>query len=196
MQQNRYLFERNLERIGAIAGYEISKHLSYRQATTQTPMGKAKTRTLADTIVIVSVLRAGLPVQKGLSTVFDDAGLGFVTARRTEVRESNGFAIDVSYIAAPTLNNKTLIIADTTIATGHTAGVVYAALVQSCGKPKEVYIAGVIASQNAIDFLSHTLPQAKLYICQVDPALNQDFFIVPGLGDAGDILYGQKAAHT
>ena len=192
LHQDRLLFESNIERLGAIAGYEISKELAYLPSKTDTPFGPANTKQLTDNPVIVAVLRAGLPLQRGLQSVLAASELGFVAARRTDQREADGFRIEISYLATPPLTGKTLIIADTMIATGHTITAVYYSLIKAAGKPKHTFIAGIIASQTALQTLTQKLPNASLYISQVDPELNQDFFIVPGLGDAGDILYGVK----
>ena len=191
IQQDRRKFENNLERLALIAGYELSKQLQYASHQTTTPLAKINTPLLQDQIVIATILRAGLPVQNGLHQVFDDAELAFVAAGR-KPETANGVEIDLAYVATPELEGKVLIIGDTMLATGHSLIDCYKALVAKGGVPSKAYIVAVIASQPGIDYVQMHLPEADITVAAIDPKLNDSFFIVPGLGDAGDLLYGPK----
>ena len=184
-------FENNLERLSIIAGYELSKRLDYKDHQTTTPLDKIKTPLLQDSIVIATILRAGLPVQNGLHQVFDDAELAFVAAGR-KPETAHGVEIDLAYTATPALKNKVLIIGDTMLATGHSLVDSYKSLIDKGGQPKSIYIVAIIASQPGIDYVLQHIPEADITVITVDPKLNDKFYIVPGLGDAGDLLYGPK----
>ncbi len=190
LQKDQARFGQNLEKLGMIAGYELSKQLDYKDHATETPLGTTNTPVLKDKVVLATVLRAGLPLQRGLQQVFTTAEQAFVGAGRKE-NTGKGVEIDLSYMAAPQLDGKVLILADTMLATGHSLVDAYHALIQS-GMPRKVFIISVIASQAGVDYLTKELPEAELYICAVDQKLNDQYYIVPGLGDAGDLLYGPK----
>lgn len=192
IQKDPARFGRNVERLGLIAGYEISKKLEYNDHLTNTPLGQTNTPLPKDRLVLATVLRAGLALQHGLHQVFDQAELAFVAAGR-KPETGKEVEIDLSYVAGPELNNKVLILADTMLATGKSLVESYEALVAKLGKPKRVFVVSVIASQAGVDFVAKQIPEAELFVCAVDPDLNDKFYIVPGLGDAGDLLYGTKS---
>jgi uracil phosphoribosyltransferase len=173
-----------------VAGYELSKQLTYQKQVTQTPLAAAETQILKDRLVISTILRAGLPLQRGIASVFNDAELAFMAAGRKPETE-HGVEIDLSYVATPDLTNKVLVIADTMLATGHSIIDAYQALLAH-GKPSRVIIISVIASQPGVDYVEKHIPKVEIITAAVDPELNDKFFIVPGLGDAGDLLYGPK----
>lgn len=191
LQKDQQRFEHNLELMGMIAGYELSKQLIYADHTTKTPLGTINTPLLKDKLVLGTVLRAGLPLQSGLRKIFGTTELAFVGAGR-KPETSSTVEIDLSYVVSPDLAGKVLILADTMLATGKSLIKAYEALVNKHGAPLHTFVVAVIASQAGIDYLSNRLPSAELIIGAVDPELNDKFYIVPGLGDAGDLLYGSK----
>lgn len=191
IQKDSMRFRRNIERIGELLGYELSKTLNYTPKEVQTPLGISKTNLPKDPMVICSVLRAGLPLHHGLQNCFDDAENSFISAYRHHTSETE-FEIKVEYLASPSLNGKTLILADPMLATGRTFVNVLAAI-KHLGTPKKVHLVSVIGSQPGIDFLKSELPNDyTLWIAAVDPELNAHGYIVPGLGDAGDLCFGIK----
>ena len=191
IQKDRPRFETNIERLGMLAGYEVSKRLTYKTIDTPTVLGVAKTPVVADEIVIATILRAGIPVQRGVHKVLDGSALAFIGAARQE-EDGEGIQIKLDYVAAPRLEGKVLIIADTMLATGHSLVDSYCALVAERGTPKQTIIVAVISCQPGIEYLQSELPDAEIIVCAVDPELNEHYYIVPGLGDAGDLLYGPK----
>lgn len=191
LQKDRQRFEHNVERLGMIAGYELSKRLAYVDHTTKTPLGTANTPVLKDQIVLGTILRAGLPLQHGIHKIIDGAELAFIGAGR-KAETALGVEIDLTYLAAPNLTDKVLVIADTMLATGKSFVDAYNALTSKNGLPKKVFVVAVIASQAGVDYVNKHIPEAELIVCAVDQELNDKFFIVPGLGDAGDLLYGSK----
>ena len=192
IQKDQARFSTNLQKLGMISAYELSKKLDYVSNSTSTPLGIAETKHPKSPIVIAAVLRAGLPVQQGINQVFDKAELAFIGAGR-KPDTSHGVEVEMGYIAAPQLAGKTLILADTMLATGHSMLDAYNALVDKYGRPDSTYLVAVIASQQGVDFINSNLPDAELTVSVIDPDLNSNYFIVPGLGDAGDLLYGEKA---
>lgn len=192
-QQERLRFRANIQRIGQIMAYEISKRLSYELVETVTPLGTAKTNVLADNVVLTTILRAGLPFHEGFLTYFDHAENGFVSAYRKYIEQSNDFKVHIEYIACPRIDDKVVIIADPMLATGSSMELAYQALMTK-GHPKHVHLASVIATDQAIDFISERLPKDNitLWTADIDHELNDHSYIVPGLGDAGDLLYGEK----
>ncbi len=191
IQKDRRLFETNVERIGVIAAYELSKQLNYKDVDTTTQLGVAKTQVVADELVICTVLRAGLPLQRGLQTIFDKAAMAFVGAAR-KPETGNKVEIDLGYMASPKLDGKILVLADTMLATGSSLIDAYSALTAKHGKPVKTIVVAVIASQDGVDFVEKHIPEVEIIAGAVDPELNDKFYIVPGLGDAGDLLYGSK----
>ena len=192
-QQERLRFRANIQRIGQIMAYEISKRLSYELVETVTPLGTAKTNVLADNVVLTTILRAGLPFHEGFLTYFDHAENGFVSAYRKYIEQSNDFKVHIECIACPRIDDKVVIIADPMLATGSSMELAYQALMTK-GHPKHVHLASVIATDQAIDFISERLPKDNitLWTADIDHELNDHSYIVPGLGDAGDLLYGEK----
>ena len=193
IQKDKMRFRQNLERIGEIMAYEISKRLSYRQVETTTPLGTVQCDTMADDIVLATILRAGIPFHQGFLNFFDDAQNAFVSAYRKYKPHSDTFDIHIEYIASPLINGKTVIISDPMLATGSSMELAYQALLTK-GTPAHIHIASVIASQQAIEFIRRHLPDDKttVWVGAIDPSLNPHSYIVPGLGDAGDLAYGDK----
>lgn len=191
IQKDAMRFRRNIERIGELMGYELSKTLSYAPAEIKTPLGVSITQLPADPLVICSVLRAGLPLHHGLQNCFDEAENAFISAYRHHTSATE-FDIRVEYLASPALEGKTLILADPMLATGQTFINVLQAI-KHLGTPKKVHLVSVIGSQPGIDFLNKELPDDyTLWIAAVDPTLDEHGYIVPGLGDAGDLCFGEK----
>jgi len=191
IQGDRLRFRRNVERIGEIMAYEISKEMSYSQKSIQTPLGYAPVNTIDDQIVVSTILRAGLPFHHGFLSYFDNAENAFVSAYR-KYKDALKFEINIEYIASPNLNGKTLIITDPMLATGSSLELAYGALLTK-GMPSKLHIATVIASQAGVDYVNACFPEDTTLWCgAIDPELNSHSYIVPGLGDAGDLAYGSK----
>lgn len=194
VQTDRLRFRQNIVRIGHVEAYEISKFLSYSQKTIQTPLEKCDLRTYDDDVVVGTVFRAGLPLHQSFLDIFDEAGNAFVSAYRYyKDREMNEVGIKVEYCASPCLDGKTLILVDPMLATGGSMELAYEAL-KGKGTPKRLVMACVIAAQDGVDYLQKVFPQDDVVlVCgAVDPVLNSHKYIVPGLGDAGDLMYGEK----
>lgn len=189
-QKNRLIFESNIEKLGAILAFESSKLLHYEDITVETPLASKKIQVLKDDVVLATVLRAGLPLLKGVSTLYKNSDQAFISASRSE--GTNDVTIDLSYLASPVLDDKVLIMVDTMLATGKSLVESYNALVNKAGEPKKIIILSVIASQPGLDYVSEKLPNVEIITCSLDKELNEDFYIVPGLGDAGDLLFGSK----
>ena len=193
-QQNRLLFRNNIRRIGECMAYEMSKRLSYTMQKVETPLGTAEIELPENDIVVATILRAGLPFHEGFLNVFDHAENAFVSAYRMyKNREHTEVGIHTEYMASPSIEGKTLIIADPMLATGGSMDLAYQALL-SHGTPKHIHLASVIASQEGIDHISETFPNDKttVWCGAIDPCLNAQKYIVPGLGDAGDLCFGEK----
>lgn len=187
-------FARNLERVGELAAYELSRQLRYRPAVVRTPVGEATGRLLDERLVVAGVLRAGLPLQSGILRVFDNAESAFITAYRHDRPRPSGPAVSVGYVATPPLEGKTLILADTMVATGRTVIMAYRRLLRQAGRPRRCFLVAAIISEVALVRLERLLPELGIVAGPVDPTLTDDFLISPGLGDAGDLLYGPKLA--
>lgn len=192
IQNDSMRFRRNLERIGEIMAYEISKKLQYKKEDVKTPLGIATTNVIDEKIVISTILRAGLPFHSGFLSYFDQAENAFVSAYR-KYKDALKFDIFIEYIASPSLENKTLIITDPMLATGGSMELAYGALLTR-GTPARVEVATVIASQQAIDYVKQYLPEDRttIWAAAIDPELDEHSYIVPGLGDAGDLAFGEK----
>ncbi len=192
IQKDSMRFRKNLERIGEIFAYEISKTLNYGENEVVTPLGIAKCSLFTDTLVIASILRAGLPLHTGLLNFFDAAQNAFVAAYR-KYGKDNKFTIQFEYASSPALDGKVLILADPMLATGSSLVLAYQRLVQS-GEPLHTHIVSPIASEQSLGYLSKQLPHKKvtLWVAAVDEELTNKSYIVPGLGDAGDLAYGTK----
>jgi len=186
-------FRKNLERIGEILAYEISKTLTYNTKNIQTPLGIAEVPLYSDQIVLSTILRAGLPLHQGFLNIFDRAENAFVSAFRKYKRDHSSFQIVVEYMSSPSLDDKILILTDPMLATGSSMELAYHGLLQR-GTPKHIHLASAIASQQGIDYVSRIFPKEKttVWTAVVDPELNEHSYIVPGIGDAGDLAYGQK----
>lgn len=194
VQGNRMRFRQNIVRIGHVEAYEISKFLSYSEKSVQTPLDTCHVSTYDDQVVIGSVFRAGLPLHQSFLDIFDEAGNAFVSAYRYYTdSEMSQVGIKVEYCASPDLNGKTLILVDPMLATGGSMELAYQALLTK-GTPKRLIMACVIAAQPGVDFLQQAFPSDDvILVCgAIDPTLNSKKYIVPGLGDAGDLMYGDK----
>ena len=192
-QRNRLLFRNNVERIGEMMAFELSKVLDYKPKTITTPLGTIDIPLPKDDLLIATVLRAGLPFHDGFLHVFDKAACGFVSAYRMYTnREHTEVGIHTEYLAAPSCKGKTLVIVDPMLATGGSMAASYEALVKS-GKPRKVHIACVIATPDGLETLRQTLPEeATVWCAAIDPGMNANKYIVPGFGDCGDLCYGEK----
>lgn len=193
IQKDSMRFRRNVERIGEIMAYEISKTLQYSPIETTTPLGVSVTNMPTDPIVIGTILRAGLAYHHGFLSYFDQAENAFVSAYRKYKEKQESFHIHIEYIASPRVEDKILILADPMLATGGSMELSYQAILTK-GKPKHIHIATIIASQQAIDYCAKAFPNEKttIWAAAIDPELDEHAYIVPGLGDAGDLAYGEK----
>jgi len=192
LQKDKLRFRRNIERIGEILGYELSKHLNYHHQMISTPLGTKQMSLSNNNIVICSILRAGLPLHQGVLNYFDDAENAFISAYRHHPDNTEAFEIVVEYLASPSLENKTLLLVDPMLATGHSMVAVYDAL-KKAGTPKQIHIVSVIGAKEGVAFIKDKFPDnTHLWIATVDNTLNSKGYIVPGLGDAGDLAYGTK----
>lgn len=192
VQSDRLRFRRNLERLGEIFAYELSKTLKYKKTDVTTPLGVSATCNVIDEdIVLATIFRAGVPFHQGFLRYFDNAENAFVSAYR-KYKEKENFDICIEYLASPRLDSKTLILVDPMLATGASMELSYRALLTK-GQPGSLHIASVIASQKAVDYLEKLLPaDAHLWVGVIDEQINAHSYIVPGLGDAGDLAYGTK----
>ena len=192
VQNDSMRFRRNIERIGEIMAYELSKDLNYKNIEIQTPLGIKKTTEIKDELVLCSILRAGLPLHLGFLNYFDNAENGFVSAYRYHAKNDADFEIKVEYQAVPSIENKNLLLIDPMLATGQSMVAVFNKLLEK-GTPTEIHIAVVIAAPEGIAYLEAHLPNnCHLWVATLDEKLNEKNYIVPGLGDAGDLAYGNK----
>lgn len=183
-------FYKALVELGSLLGYEIARTLQYRESSVKTPLGTANAKVIDQDLVVAGILRAGLPVQQGIAQMLDSSTQAFIGAHRTE--DGNNIGVELNYIAGPALSGKTLILSDTMLATGKSLELTYSKIIAKLGKPDKLIIACVIASQDGLNYIQEKLPAAEIYVCVVDPELNDSYYIVPGLGDAGDLLFGEK----
>ena len=190
IQENRMQFRKNIERIGQIMAYEISKELRFTDTEINTPLGIHQSKVLAEHPVLATILRAGLPMHQGFLEYFDKSDCAYISAYRKHIDELN-FEIIVEYLASPDINDKVLILIDPMLATGRSIELAYHTILKK-GKLKQVHIACLIASKIGIEYLKEKLPDAILWIADVDDSLNTHGYIVPGLGDAGDLSFGEK----
>ncbi|MCL4481759.1 MAG: uracil phosphoribosyltransferase [Bacteroidetes bacterium] len=192
IQKDPLRFRKNLERIGEIFAYEISKELPYKLKEVTTSLGVAKMRVLEQQPVLATILRAGLPLHQGLLNCFDQAENCFISAYRKYDPNGN-FHIDFQYIASPLLDNKIVILSDPMLATGSSMEVGYHALLEK-GEPKHIHLVSLIASRQGIDYIQSKLPNdlVTIWVGAIDPEMTPKSYIVPGLGDAGDLAYGSK----
>ena len=192
IQKDSLRFRRNVERIGEIMAYEISKEFHYSTKDIQSPLGIAPMNTPDDQIVISTILRAGLPFHQGFLRYLDNAENAFVSACR-KYKDRLNFDIHIEYIASPRLTGKTLIISDPMLATGSSMELAYEALLTK-GVPGHVHVASIISSKQALEYLQKKMPDDKttIWIAALDNDLDDHSYIVPGLGDAGDLAFGEK----
>ena len=192
IQGDRLRFRKNLERIGEIISYELSKDLHYSPKEIKTPLGIISINTSDDKLVLGTFLRAGIPFHQGFLNYFDNAENAFVSAYR-KYKDKLNFEIFIEYIASPRIDGKVLILTDPMLATGGSMELAYRALLTK-GDPEHVHIASIIASQKAIEYVQEHFPSDKttVWVGAIDPELDDHSYIVPGLGDAGDLAYGEK----
>ncbi|MDE6782348.1 MAG: uracil phosphoribosyltransferase [Paramuribaculum sp.] len=192
VQKDMLRFRRNLERIGEIMAYEISKTIEYETVDITTPLDVAKCQIIKEKLVLATIFRAGIPFHKGFLDYFDHAQNAFVSAYR-KYREKENFDVFIEYIASPRIDGKTVIIADPMLATGSSMELSYKALLTK-GTPDKIHVASVVASQAAIEYVKKTFPADKttVLVGAIDDKINSHSYIVPGLGDAGDLAYGVK----
>jgi len=191
IQKDSMRFRRNIERIGEILSYEMSRELGFQSNKVQTPLGVKDVPIVSDQLVLCSVLRAGLPLHQGVLNYFDQIENAFISAYRQHTTDEN-FEIKVEYLASPSLDGKTLILVDPMLATGSSLVAVQKVL-NKMGHIKQIHLVSVIAAQEGIDFVSSHFPEnSHLWVATVDPDLNSKGYIIPGLGDAGDLAFGTK----
>ena len=191
VQKDSLRFRRNLERIGEILGYEVSKKLEYVLTEVTTPLGIAQVNVLKEQPVVATILRAGLPLHQGVLNVLDKAENAFVSAYRQHHKDGS-FDVHVEYMACPSIEGKELILCDPILATGTSMVLTYQALLRR-GKPKHIHVVSVVSSMFGIDYVKKNLPEnCTIWTCAIDEELTAQSYIVPGLGDAGDLAYGIK----
>lgn len=192
IQKDPLRFRRNLERVGEIMAYEISKTLHYDEQEVISPLGVARTELPADKPVLATILRAGLPLHQGLLNYYDRADCAFVSAYRKHRTGEDGFDIEVEYLSSPSIEDRVLILSDPMLATGRSMVLVYKAMLR-LGKPKAVHIVTTIASAEGIEYLRAHMPAStRIWAAAVDEEMTAQAYIVPGLGDAGDLAFGTK----
>lgn len=192
VQRDPMRFRRNLERAGEIMAYEISKDLTYRKVEVKTPLDTCICDDPAEQVVLGTIFRAGLPFHQGFLQYFDNAENAFVSAYR-KYKEKENFDVLIEYLASPHIDGKTLILCDPMLATGASMELSFRALLTK-GMPAHIHVASVIASQVAVDYIAKVFPQDRtsIWVGAIDPVINPHSYIVPGLGDAGDLAYGEK----
>jgi uracil phosphoribosyltransferase len=192
VQKDPMRFRRNLQRLGEVFAYEISKTMDYQTTDIKTPLGVAQVETLVQHPVLATILRAGLPLQQGLLNIFDHAENAFISAYR-KYDEAGEFHIEFEYLASPSLDNKDVILSDPMLASGASMEVGYQALLKK-GSPKQVHLVVIIASTQGVEYITKhiTADNVTLWIGAVDPDMTPMSYIVPGLGDAGDLAFGAK----
>ncbi|MBE6196494.1 MAG: uracil phosphoribosyltransferase [Rikenellaceae bacterium] len=193
IQQDSMRFRRNLERIGEVMALEISRDLNYTPKTVTTPLGEAVVEVVSDKLVIATVLRAGLPFHQGFLNYFDDAQNAFIGAYRKNHKD-NTMTIALEYVSGPSLEGKTLLLVDPMLATGASLVLAYEALVERCGEPTHTHVAAVIASEQGVDYVKRHMSAetTTVWTAALDEELTSKNYIVPGIGDAGDLAYGTK----
>ncbi|RPD96447.1 uracil phosphoribosyltransferase [Aureibaculum marinum] len=192
IQKDSMRFRRNIERVGEILSYELSKTLEFTSKNVQTPLGDKKVSVLNDDLILCSILRAGFPLHQGILNYFDKAENAFVSAYRHHPKGKDNFEVIVNYLASPALNDKILVLADPMLATGKTLENVLKGF-ENHGTPKQIHIISVIGSTEGVAYAEKVFPEnTHLWIATIDHQLNARGYIVPGLGDAGDLCYGEK----
>lgn len=190
IQSDRMRFRRNLERIGEIMAYEVSKFLEYELFEVETPLGMAQVDLPAEMPVLATIMRAGLPMHQGFLNVFDGAENAFISAYRKHHKDGT-FEINVEYVSCPSIEDKVLIVIDPMLATGASIVATLKNL-EEFGTPKQIYIMAAIAATDGIHYVQRRLPNVKIWAGAVDDELTAKSYIVPGLGDAGDLAFGEK----
>ena len=192
IQSDAMRFRRNMERIGEIFAYEISKTLTYEKKIITTPLGEVEMNILKQQPVLATILRAGLPLHQGLLNYFDRADNAFISAYRKHDLDGN-FEIQIDYMSSPVLKNRTLIIVDPMLATGKSMVLSYRELI-TMGMPKHIHIVSAIVSVDGLEYIQKYIPHTKcsIWVGAIDQELTAQSYIVPGLGDAGDLAYGSK----
>ena len=191
IQKDSMRFRKNLERIGEISAYEISKKLDKKNQITTTPLGISNTYVPINNLVLATILRAGLPLHNGLLKYFDSAENCFISAYRKHTSKDD-FEVEIQYMASPNLNDKVVLLSDPMLASGKSMVLAYKALLEN-GTPKKIHVVSVIGSQQGVDFISKNMPDnTTLWIGAIDPKMTSQSYIVPGLGDAGDLAFGIK----
>lgn len=191
IQKDAMRFRKNMERISEIMAYELSKTLEFKNVSITTPLGQAETATLKEQPVLATILRAGLAMHQGLLNYFDQAECAFVSAYRKH-KTAEDFDIHVEYLASPKIDNKVLILSDPMLATGSSMVLVYKAMLKQ-GKPTKTIIVSAIATPQALNYVREHLPDnTEFWIGAIDDELTAQSYIVPGLGDAGDLAFGEK----
>jgi uracil phosphoribosyltransferase len=190
VQSDRMRFRRNLERIGEVAAYEISRHLEFEEKEIQTPLGISVCKMLKEQPVLATILRAGLPLHQGLLNYFDKADNAFISAYRKHNRDGS-FEISLDYVSCPELENRVIIISDPMLATGSSL-VKTIQYLREEGHPREIHIVVAIACTVGIEYVQRSEPQVKIWCGAIDEELTAKGYIVPGLGDAGDLAFGTK----
>ena len=190
-QKDSMRFRKNLERIGEISAYEISKKLDKKNQLTTTPLGVSGTYVPLNNLVLATILRAGLPLHNGLLKYFDSAENCFISAYRKHTSKDD-FEVEIQYMASPNLNDKVVLLSDPMLASGKSMVLAYNALLKN-GIPKKIHVVSVIGSQQGVDFISKNMPDnSTLWIGAIDPKMTNQSYIIPGLGDAGDLAFGIK----
>jgi len=192
IQGDAMRFRRNLERIGEVFAYEISKTLNYKQAEVTTPLGTSEMMLPEDKMVLATILRAGLPLHQGMLNYFDRAENAFISAFR-KYKKEGGFDIQFGYLSSPLINDKILVLSDPMLASGSSMVLAYKSMLEK-GKPKHTHIVTVIASKEGVEYTKKHIPENDftLWVGALDDELTAKAYIVPGLGDAGDLAYGAK----
>ena len=192
VQNDRMRFRRNLERIGELMAYEISKKLEWKEGVITTPLGEAQLPIISEQPVVATILRAGLPLHQGILNYFDQADNCFISAYRMNHKKDGSFDIKIEYLSSPSLEDRTVILCDPMLATGGSMVLAYKALLRK-GKPKHVHIVTAVASSEGLEYCKRHLPKnCTIWIGALDEELTAQAYIVPGLGDAGDLAFGDK----
>jgi uracil phosphoribosyltransferase len=191
IQNDRMRFRRNLERLGEISAYEISKELEFSNKNISTPLGVSNMSLISDKPVIATILRAGLPLHQGLLNYFDDSDNCFISAYRKHSSDDD-FEVEIEYLASPNLEGREVILNDPMLASGKSMVLAYKALLKK-GMPKKIHVVCVIASEEGVEFVKNNMPKnTSIWAGAIDKEMSSESFIVPGLGDAGDLAFGSK----
>jgi len=192
VQRDPLRFRNNLHRLGMVFGYELSRTLDYTDRAVTTPLGEAHIPVLTEQPVLATILRAGLPLHQGMLSVFDHADNAFISAYRKHRKGEEGFDIEVEYLSSPSLDDRVLVLCDPMLATGQSMVLVYKALLR-LGRPKALHVVSVIASSEGVEHARRHLPAGtRFWIGAIDEEMTAQAYIVPGLGDAGDLAFGRK----